>query len=246
MKHLIELVPSATALLDLEPEELGASIVSAIKHGRKKMTHPGDVVDVVYPRSGIDNVAGFPPAHRQDVELAILEAWSWLEAQGFLVWSDFANGSNGWRRLTRRALRTDYEEFADIAAARALPQELLHQSIRNRVWSDFVRGHFAAKQVEVAVRKAIGAENHRYGVPLMADAFHEENGKLTDREAQVAERAARRNLFMGFIGAYKNPLSHRDVDIDDPKEAIELILMASHLLRIVEFRSATLKPPAIK
>jgi uncharacterized protein (TIGR02391 family) len=122
---------------------------------------------------------------------------------------------------------------------------LLHPEIADRAWIAIMRGEFdgavlfAFKAVEVAVRDAGGFEDTDVGVDLMRKAFNPRNGPLTRTSDPVAEREALANLFAGAIGSYKNPHSHRNIALTEAAEAQEMVMLASHLLRIVDSRSAS-------
>jgi uncharacterized protein (TIGR02391 family) len=130
-----------------------------------------------------------------------------------------------------------------------LRKEALNQTIRDKVWQQFEQGHFdtavfeAMKAVEVAVRDAAGLSPADIGTSLMRKAFAIEDGPLTDKFAEKGEREARSNLFAGAIGSYKNPHSHRNVALDDPDETAEIIMLANHLLRIIDARVAAKTVP---
>ncbi|WIE42084.1 TIGR02391 family protein (plasmid) [Agrobacterium tumefaciens] len=94
------------------------------------------------------------------------------------------------------------------------------------------------KAVEVYVREAAGLNNGVLGIQLMTEAFKPVGGILTDETAEGSEKNARLQLFCGAFGSDKNPNSHRDVNMEDPIEAVEVILLANHLMKIVNARVA--------
>ena len=141
-----------------------------------------------------------------------------------------------------RAEQSFQIDVADVLTDDLLPKRLLHRVVSQKVLPIFMQGSYglavfeAFKQVEVAVREAGGYNEKDIGVKLMGKAFNEDTGNLTDQNQHPDEQNARLLLFRGAIGSYKNPGSHRDVEIT-AEEAAGLIVFASHLLRIVDSRN---------
>jgi uncharacterized protein (TIGR02391 family) len=243
--RISSLVPNPEDLLALEVEELaGVLLVHLNSYGEGggnsvaqwgKIHHYNFFNDL--------NHSPEYPGRQEAVNAALMEAWSWLQGESLLVAI-----SDGRFHISRRAKRLrSLEEFGAYRKASLLPKGQLHPLIATKVYPAFLRGEYdtavfqAFRELEVAVRNAGEFSPEDLGTALMREAFRPVDpnkplispGPLTDTALPSAEQQAMAHLFSGAIGLYKNPQSHRNV----PTEAIdaaEVIVFASHLLRIVD------------
>lgn len=229
-----ELLPDGKLLLDMTPEELGPYVLEFLNNTANNALNRYNF--------GLQHyVSNYPQALQKRISEALIEAWMWLEREVFVAPQPGDDGN--WYFITRRgkSLKT-HVDVAAFKRADRLPRGELHPRIAEKVWPAYLRGDYetavfqAFKEVEVVVRDTAKLQPTDVGTGLMRKAFRPGDGPLADTSLPEAEQEATAHLFAGAIGRYKNPSSHRNVDMTDATVAMELLVFASHLLRIVDPR----------
>lgn len=141
---------------------------------------------------------------------------------------------------TKKGFRFLEREFNRVIKEYTLlPKTYVHPKVIKKSFSLLENGEFesavlqAFKIIETKIREKIDADAKDIGVKLIRKAFNPENGKLADLELPKAEREAFANYIAGAFGYYKNPCSHRDVEMDFIS-AFDRIVVASDLLKIID------------
>jgi uncharacterized protein (TIGR02391 family) len=176
---------------------------------------------------------------REAYAKCLMEAWTYLERQGFIAPQPEQQGE--WVFVTRKGMKVvEAQDFGTYKQSYLLFSESLDPVLLQKVRTSFATGDYdsavfqAFKEVEVRVRDKAKLANTDIGVKLMRKAFNSTDGILLDKCADPGEQVARMELFAGAIGTFKNPSGHRNVGFSNPKEVSDIIHFANHLLRILE------------
>lgn len=243
-RKLNDVYPPPEELLDFDPEEVASLMLDHLCEFEDEK--PGNSNLSSFNYTIADSINSYAGDKRIKVGRILMESWNWLENEGMLA--TYPNESSGtYRFVTRKgfAHRTK-KDLDSYRQALKLPKENLDQKLLKNVYPMFLRGDYdtailqAYKEVEVRVRDKAGLSNNDYGVELIKKAFNPASGILTDPDPNVppSEKLALYTLFTGSIGTFKNPNSHRNINLNDPSEAAEIILFANYLLKVID-RSPT-------
>lgn len=236
MTTLAELIPDPSSILALEPNEIAGvalELLASSGPNEPSRLHPSNF-------TSRDTIGKYPDNRREEIECALMEGWTWLLQEGLIA--PRPGDTSGWHFITRRGQRIkDRDGLAAYRNSVILPRKLLHAAIAQACWPAFLRGDHdtavfqAFKELEVAIRDAGKFKAEDYGVDLARKAFHESTGPLSNQSALVSEKQALSHLVAGALGSYKNPHSHRKVKLT-AEEAVEMIVLSRHLLKIVDAR----------
>lgn len=258
-RRLLQIVPTPQDVLKLSATELALALLEDMQARTQDPTSgmaQRDALGAAFVTPGLFSAVSNPAELQQQLDQAGHDAYVLLEQYGLIEpHHDRINRMNGFLVLTAKgAATTDPVQF-DRARVRALlHQAMLHPKLQGKIYSDFAANELDAavneafRTVEIEVRQAAGLpekENGQpvIGRPMMHRAFAL-GGPLARPTDSKSECEALVGLFEGAISHFRNPVAHTRRTFDDVLEAMEELMFASRLLRLVDERRRQL--PGIK
>jgi uncharacterized protein (TIGR02391 family) len=192
---------------------------------------------------GLFDGSGYPYSVQTRAEVArvIGRAWKALDDAGFIEEPDPANGKNGYR-VPSAAGKSAFAatDYSGVRMRSKFSRDMFHPELPDAAWNAFSVGDYdtavfeAFKSLEVAVRSKCGFNTTEFGAALMKKAFDHDTDPLRDPRAPRARRKARCDLFTGAFGEIRNPKGHNDPTITETLIAVEELMVAGVLRRIVD------------
>ena len=231
-RSIKDILPPPGEIIEMDPEEIGPFLLEYLNESTKKKFNLNNII------SGLVNY--YDKDDSEKFSTVISESWTWLEREVLIVLDPKDISSGQWYIISRKGKKlrsaTDFEKYH---FGNLLPRENLNPLLLQKVRPVFIRGDYetavllAFREVEISIRNASNLSDF-FGVALARKAFDPESGPLTDFTLPKSERESMAHLFAGAIGLFKNPVSHRNIDFDNPNEVAELILFSNYLLRLLD------------
>jgi hypothetical protein len=233
--------PNVAALRSASPAQLGMVALRGFVNAFDSMESRTQSHRVTRNQLVNDIVNGVgSPQITEDIRPAA-EAVAWLITHDLVAERLESNGT-GWlfpTRLGREILETTSARSGGAALAlRAV--DLLPPEIRTKVVSPLFSGDFdlavtaACKAVEVRMRERAGLPTSDFGRRLAKKFFALTTSTALQRPDQHGIVKDEVHLFEGIFGLYRDRAVHEAPHIASAEYALEVIIAAAHLLRIVD------------
>jgi hypothetical protein len=149
--NLISTYPSSEQVLAATDEQLAHAILSGLVRDRRSDIKQSFARDAggrpihFHLQNVTYNGYGAP---EYEIELAVGEAWAWLERELLLIPATGINGSNGWRVLSRRGQAfLDIGDASALRASKQIDRESIHPALHGDALDNFWRRSLRRRRV---------------------------------------------------------------------------------------------------
>jgi hypothetical protein len=242
MHEVMTRFPNHTALIEAAPADLAIAVLRGIVGliGPRATWPPNGPRFVPLTNLVSDVVNGVTEGPQ--ARAAAGDAIAWLSSHD-LIAELYLRGSSSGPTIVPTALGYQVAAASDgvggaAHAIRAL--DLVPPALRVRVAPALVAGTYedaittAFRAVEVRMRERAGLSTNDFGSRLSRKFFQKVEATRLQRADRRGDLSDEERLFEGLLGLYRDRAVHEAPHVDSIEYALEVVIAAGHLLRIVE------------